>query len=646
MKKIIYYLSIILIMFVGCTDDVEFSSNTEALGTFKVISPVSSASFALNSGTPDNTIQFNWTEATPGVAKKPTYTLSLFLVDNESAFKSFPSDNEGNSTTLALPFSNIDQAIADAGFSIGEEASIQWQVTATNGDVEVKTGKTNIAITRFSDDGIMAFNLLTPDNNIVITADVFGTPNEEVAFTWEEAVTTSGTGVIEYTVLFDEFDGDFSEPLLTFPILSGLSFTMTHQEIGDNFASNANVKWTVIAKITDSTTELKADAKYVNWDVFVINELYLVGSHNGWNNATATAFTNDGNGAFSLQIDLLAGAEFKFLPTQTNFEGDWGEDPANPGKLIQEGENNASVANAGTYLITVDFATLSFTVTEFVFPDVLYMVGDHNMWNPATAPSMVSNLDGTYIGHLSHTALQTELKFIDAPNWDNGIYADSGDGTSGILVSPGNNITLGGPQDYEIKVDLITNTWEANTWAIIGDGTPNSWNEPDTDLRYDFDRNVWTTTVDLTDGFLKFRANNDWALNYGDNTEADGILDFNSPDNIAVSAGGWQIDLDLANNTYAIGKWAIMGDSTPNSWGEPDTDMSYDSVNAVWTLTTDLTAGLLKFRFNDSWDFNLGDNTPTDGVLETNGENIVISADGNYTITLDLNNNVYSIVIN
>ena len=93
-------------------------------------------------------------------------------------------------------------------------------------------------------------------------------------------------------------------------------------------------------------------------------------------------------------------------------------------------------------------------------------------------------------------------------------------------------------------------------------------------------------------------------------------------------------------------KWAIMGDSTPNSWGEPDTDMSYDSVNAVWTLTTDLTAGLLKFRFNDSWDFNLGDNTPTDGVLETNGENIVISADGNYTITLDLNNNVYSIVIN
>ena len=294
------------------------------------------------------------------------------------------------------------------------------------------------------------------------------------------------------------------------------------------------------------------------------------------------------------------------------------------------------------------YAIWAFTEEEQTpFPETLYVPGNYQGWDPASAATLASvstpNLDGLYVGHVSLTEAANEFKFTDAPDWNNGIYGDSGDGTSGEIASPGNNVTLAGPLDYEIKVDLVNNTWEANTWAIIGSATPNQWNDPDTDMSFDFSRNVWTISTDLTDGELKFRANNAWDLNLGD-TGADGTLDVNG-DNIAVSAGSYQIDLDVANNTFTIGNWAIIGSATPNAWNDPDTDMSYDSVNNVWTITVDLVPGEIKFRFNDAWDVNLGD-TGADGSLDSGGDNIAVGTGGNYTITLDLVNNTYNLTLN
>ncbi|GAA3584835.1 alpha-amylase domain-containing protein [Snuella lapsa] len=284
---------------------------------------------------------------------------------------------------------------------------------------------------------------------------------------------------------------------------------------------------------------------------------------------------------------------------------------------------------------------------QTAFPDMLYLPGNYQGWDPASAPFISSvntpNLDGLYSGHVQLTEATNEFKFTDAPNWDNGIYGDSGDGSSGMLAAPGNNVMLAGPLDYEIHVDLINNTWSANTWAIIGDATPNGGDEPDTDMSYDFERNVWTVTANLTDGQLKFRANNGWEVNLGDNS-ADGSLE-SGGDNIAVTAGSYQIDLDVQNNTYTLGNWAIIGDATPNGWNDPDTDMTYDDVNSVWVITADLVVGEMKFRFNNGWDVNLGDNG-ADGTLESGGSNVAVSTEGNYTITLDLNANTYNLMLN
>lgn len=73
--------------------------------------------------------------------------------------------------------------------------------------------------------------------------------------------------------------------------------------------------------------------------------------------------------------------------------------------------------------------------------------------------------------------------------------------------------------------------------------------------------------------------------------------------------------------------------------------MTYDTVNQVWTITLDLVAGEMKFRFNDDWAVNLGDND-ADGSVEQDGANIAMAAAGNYTITLNLKADTFNIVQN
>ena len=63
---------------------------------------------------------------------------------------------------------------------------------------------------------------------------------------------------------------------------------------------------------------------------------------------------------------------------------------------------------------------------------------------------------------------------------------------------------------------------------------------------------VWyINNVSLVAGEIKFRADNDWGLNYGDDG-ADGTLD-NGGTNIAIPAdGNYDVVMDLSTLTYSI----------------------------------------------------------------------------------------------
>ena len=126
-----------------------------------------------------------------------------------------------------------------------------------------------------------------------------------------------------------------------------------------------------------------------------------------------------------------------------------------------------------------------------------------------------------------------------------------------------------------------------------------------------------------------------------------------NPGNFGVN-GGWgglrttknlvnqfTVDLDALNSSLGSqSDWGLVGSATPNGWNGPDVEM-YQTGPQEFSIYTELVSGELKFRFNEDWGNNFGDNG-NDGTLESGGANIPIST-GTYFIVMDLGAGTYTI---
>lgn len=108
-----------------------------------------------------------------------------------------------------------------------------------------------------------------------------------------------------------------------------------------------------------------------------------------------------------------------------------------------------------------------------------------------------------------------------------------------------------------------------------------------------------------------------------------------------ISPGVWKINFDAATSTMTLleTQWAITGSATSTLKA-----MTFSSQTGVWSLTTDLSAGTIKFT---TIAVTEGDPVVTYGSAEgisrlsESGKEIEISLSGNYTITLDLSQPPY-----
>jgi len=88
--------------------------------------------------------------------------------------------------------------------------------------------------------------------------------------------------------------------------------------------------------------------------------------------------------------------------------------------------------------------------------------------------------------------------------------------------------------------------------GIIGSSLPEDWTRS-VPLKYDNHSKQWTGTIELKEGEVKFRANDNWARNWGGNAFPKGNL-VSGGDNIAVEPGIYQVVVDLISNTYEFHK--------------------------------------------------------------------------------------------
>lgn len=215
------------------------------------------------------------------------------------------------------------------------------------------------------------------------------------------------------------------------------------------------------------------------------------------------------------------------------------------------------VANVSDDVDPVISDVISMDITPFaaaVEYGVLNVPGAYQGWDPASEATAVfsRSADDNYEGYLYFPDPGTAYKYAQG-GWDVN-WGDDGD--DGTLDPGGADIVAPDAGMYLMTVDLaaLTHTRTKTDWGLIGSATPGGW-DSDQDMTVDPATGTLSITLDLVAGEIKFRANDDWALNYGD-TGANAMLEKDG-DNIAIeSDGNYTIELflNVADYTYTVTK--------------------------------------------------------------------------------------------
>lgn len=292
---------------------------------------------------------------------------------------------------------------------------------------------------------------------------------------------------------------------------------------------------------------------------------YMLGQVNGneWD-ATAPVWMNKiSDGVYQLKVTTTADKNwFKFYAgSKWDEGGDWKiidtgalgckengcEDGS--GYIYYDGDSwgklqTMVIPGAGTWIVTLDMNNLTYTVGK----PVLYMAGDANGW---ATNDYLAGEDGVHFTGFMFLN-QNGFKFCTQPEWKGTNYGANFD-TAGDAA----NITMTEAAGYyKVDVDLETKSYvltPITTIGIIGSASPNGW-DSDVDMTYvpynaeTKELGYWEIKdVIFTSGEIKFRANDDWAINWGGDTNAL----TQGGDNISVDAGKYDIKLYAWANGFA-----------------------------------------------------------------------------------------------
>ncbi len=291
---------------------------------------------------------------------------------------------------------------------------------------------------------------------------------------------------------------------------------------------------------------------------------YMLGQVNGneWDAKSPVWMNKISDGVYQLKVTTTADKNwFKFYAGSNFVSEDW--DSINKGALgckengsedtfgyiLYDGDSwgelqTPVIPGAGTWIVTLDMNNLTYTVGK----PVLYMAGDANGWDQI---DVLNGDDGVHFTGYMYLN-QNGFKFCTQPNWDGTNY-----GADFNTAGDAANITMTEPAGYyKVDVDLSAKTYTLipiTTIGIIGSASPNGW-DSDVDMTYvpynaeTKELGYWEAKdITLASGEIKFRANDDWAINWGGDVNAltqDG-------GNISVDAGTYDIKLYAWANGYA-----------------------------------------------------------------------------------------------
>lgn len=272
----------------------------------------------------------------------------------------------------------------------------------------------------------------------------------------------------------------------------------------------------------------------------------------GWTPSKGLMMTDKGNGIYTATVTTTNEENwFKFYGATgfTTDDNNWdlvnkyqygcqvNGDAATFNMLEWKDVKTPTIAGAGTWIVTLDMINCTYTISK----PILYMAGDANGWDQI---DYLASEDGSSFTGFMYLN-QNGFKFCSEPNWDGTNYGAT------FFSKEGDNIIMTEEAGYyKVDVDLSAKTYTLtpiNYIGIVGSASPNGW---DTDEKMTYvpyntetkEPGYWEVKdITLTSGVIKFRADGDWAINWG-----------GTPD--ALTQGG--ADMNVEEGTYDIKLYA------------------------------------------------------------------------------------------
>ena len=302
-------------------------------------------------------------------------------------------------------------------------------------------------------------------------------------------------------------------------------------------------------KVPSGLYYIRLNKKFNTLDMVQVKNLELIGSFaaSSWATGIELTWDADKHTWTAPELDFKKGDMFL-----ARFNSAWEHKLGGTMENVEfAGTDIEFTRNDGKYKLVLDAATSDITIAPAA--GYLRIPGNHQGWNPATAPRLFGE-GGVWTGY---AYLDGEFKFTKGDSWDDGEfnYGSFETHPEGFTGEGGGNITA--PTGfYSITVDEAAKTLTAvkTSWGIIGPAQAGGW-DADTDMTWDNTKKCWAITdITLSAGEMKFRANDGWDINVGgsfDNLVANG-------GNITVEAGTYDVELYLERSGNDAKMYAVL----------------------------------------------------------------------------------------
>lgn len=483
-KLLLFVLAIAMV--ISCSDrddEITVGTGLEGLNSFSIESI--NDIVILNSVDTAAEVIISWNPAESGLESLVSYTWYAYEQGENiaDALLVLPSDNDGTATTITFTNIALDNILAEAGLEPGDELSLNWTVSATNGDV-LKFAEPSVVTLRRFEDAIAPFSLLSPADDSLVELD-FDNPDAPIVIEWDSTFSGFGSD-ITYEWLADAEGGDFSNPLLS--IMSDnmgtyAQITFTNQDLEDvltaqgvDVAGYLTLDWKVVASTTDLMLESIETFSVQLRRFNPVASKFLVGAATpgGWSWDAPTeileveegvfqgtlAFNNDAFRVFDVRDDWGSGTNFPF------YEGEGYTIDSRFVNAMDGDQNFSFIGTPGTYTFTLDTNAKAIRLTV---GDPIFMVG-------AATPGGWSWDAPTFMYQIESGVWQTTIVFGNDAfrffttngDWGSGrnfpFYADDGytiDANFTNAMDGDQNFSfIGTPGEYTITLDENNKTIE------------------------------------------------------------------------------------------------------------------------------------------------------------------------------------------